>query len=139
MIKTEFTTLDFVERINDVARYYNNLPINPRPRERQNINRDYKQEYPKIEEVAENLSVSYETNYFNEMRKSFYKKINFSTAEYYNSTIGRVEIKIAAYLTNSQIVKDTEEAILKVIGKLRRYAREQLMESFTKEYIEKTF
>lgn len=139
MIRTELCTRDFIKQIGDVSRYYKHLVIKPKPRERQNINREYTQEYPKVEEIAENLSASYEINYFNEMRTSLYKKVSFSTAEYYNSSIGKVETKVATYLINSQVGGYTSDSVFDVVKKLRIYAREELMDSFTKEYIEITF
>lgn len=140
MIRTELTTKDFIEKINDLTRYYKHLNLIKKPREKQNIMRDVRPiGYPKIEDIAENLSTSYEVNYFNELRPCLYKKVDFSTAEYYNSNIGRVIIKIATYLISSEDNRFANDLILDEIKKLRTYAKKELMDSFTNEYIEKTF
>ena len=140
MIRTELTTKDFVEKINDLTRYYKHLNLIKKPREKQNIMRNIRPvSYPRIEDIAENLSTSYEINYFNEIRPCLFKKVDFSTAEYYDSNIGRVIIKIATYLISSEDNRFSSDLILDEIKKLRTYAMKELMDSFKKEYIEMTF
>ena len=129
-----------VKKINDIPRLYKHLNLIKKPREKQNVMREVRPVgYPKIEEVAENLSTSYEVNYFNEMKPCLYKKVDFSTAEYYDSNIGRVVIKIATYLVNSEANRFSSDIISDEIKKLRTYAMKELMDSFKKEYIEMTF
>ena len=140
MIRTELTTKDLIKNIDDIPRWYKHLNLIKKPREKQNVKREVRPVgYPKIEDVAENLSTSYEVNYFNEMRPCLYKKVDFSTAEYYDSNIGRVAIKIATYLINSEANRFSSNIISDEIKKLRTYAQKELMDSFTNEYIEKTF
>ena len=140
MIRTELTTKDFVEKINDLTRYYKHLNLIKKPREKQNIMRNIRPvSYPRIEDIAENLSTSYEINYFNEIRPCLFKKVDFSTAEYYDLNIGRVIIKIATYSISSEDNRFANDLILDEIKKLRTYAMKELMDSFTKEYIEMTF
>ena len=120
MIRTELTTKDFVEKINDLTRYYKHLNLIKKPREKQNIMRNIRPvSYPRIEDIAE--------------------KVDFSTAEYYDSNIGRVIIKIATYLISSEDNRFSSDLILDEIKKLRTYAMKELMDSFKKEYIEMTF
>ena len=128
MIRTELTTKDLVENIIK------------KPREKQTILREEKNVgYPRLIDIAENLSTSYEINYFNEMKPSLYKKVEFSTAEYYDLNVGRVIIKIATYLINSDTAGFSNDILMDQIKKLRTYAKKELKDSFTKEYIDKTF
>lgn len=140
MIRTELTTKDLVEKIDDITRDYKHLNLIKKPREKQNILREEKNVgYPRLIDIAENLSTSYEINYFNEMKPSLYKKVEFSTAEYYDLNVGRVIIKIATYLINSDTAGFSNDIIMDQIKKLRTYAKKELKDSFTKEYIDKTF
>ena len=109
------------------------------PIEQYNIQRNKHEDIISRNQTSEILSTAYEVNYYHESKPCLYKKEDFSTADYYNDIIGRVNINVAAYVSSSHGIGNTKEAIMKNIGNLRRFQLENLKQSFKDEYIKLLF
>lgn len=138
-ITTEVFATDYLMDIKDIDNRYSNLKLSKMPIEQYNIQRNKPEDIISRNQTSEILSSTYEVNYYHESKPCLYKKEVFSTAEYYNSIIGRVNINVAAYVSSSHGIGNTKEAIMKNIGNLRRFLLENLKQSFKDEYIKLLF
>ncbi len=105
--------------------------------EEYNIRRDLKPDYKG--QNAEIYTSRYFSNYFSETEPCYTKEVDFSTAEYYNDTIGRVCTTISVYYYNSSNTRLTNFNIPQLILKLEDEHFKILLNSFKKQYIEKIF
>lgn len=138
-ITTEVFVIDYIYDIKEINNRYTNLNLSKMPIEQYNIQRNKHEDIISRNQTSEILSTAYEVNYYHESKPCLYKKEVFSTAEYYNDIIGRVNINVAAYVSSSHGIGNTKEAIMKNIGNLRRFQLENLKQSFKDEYIKLLF
>ncbi len=136
-LEFQAATLDYIKDINDVSRRYKDVRIDRKMIEEYNIRRDLKPDYKG--QNAEIYTSRYFSNYFSETEPCYTKEVDFSTAEYYNDTIGRVCTTISVYYYNSSNTRLTNFNIPQLILKLEDEHFKILLNSFKKQYIEKIF
>ena len=133
-IKFEATTEDYIRKITDIEKYYNNLKVEEYPKEKYNIERDNYNSSMLKEQDVEFISTCFNTRYFSELKACYVKEEDFSTAEYYDKRIGRVIINIQVYYFNSQ--RFSKDSIIKDINNLKKKQFDILLKSFKNEYIQ---
>lgn len=130
----ESGTIDYVKKIDDIKKNYNNLKIEKALREDYNNERKKYENYAKKDSSIENYSTEFLANYYNEFETCYVKEENFATAEYYNDNIGRVIINTSVYVNNTGNNFLTKNDISKVISKLKSDQFLLLIKSFKEEY-----
>lgn len=130
----DISAIDYIKRINDVEKYYNNLKINAKIEEDYNIEKKSYESFIQKAPTVEHFLSSHVTSYFNERYPSYIIEENFSTAEYYNENIGRVKTNISTYLINTGYNILTKDYIKEAIEKLKATQFELLISLFTDEY-----
>lgn len=138
-VRRDLSTIEYITKISDVNRYYNNLKISEKIDEDYNIVRSIFEAYMDKHRTEESYKCGYVTNYFNEMFPCYIVEEDFSTADYYNNFIGRTIINTSVYLfytKNNILTKGNIEEVLDV---LKEKQFEVLLKSFKEEYLAKLF
>lgn len=137
-IRYEAQTQDYIKKIGDVEKLYNDIRIDTLIKEQYNRFK-VRKNYIEKDRTEEQYSCEYKSNYFNENDICFNKIINFSTAEYYNEAIGRVIINICTNYFNSGNNKVSKTNVIEIVNELKEKQFEILLSSFKQEYKDKLF
>ncbi len=133
-IVVEASTLDYIENISQVNEKYKYLVIEPKLKLGYNIDRKKYGDADIKSDDFEHLNTKHITRYLQEQDMSYYKEEDFSTAEYYDKYIGRVETKIALYKDGLYIGNSN---CISVIAEYRARLQQILIKSFTDQYLKK--
>lgn len=137
-VRYEAQTQDFIKRIDEVDKLYNDLRIDTSMKEQYNRFKLRKNYFEK-ERNEEHYSCEYRSDYFNESDICYNKVVNFSTAEYYNNAIGRVIINICTNYFDSGNNKVSKTNVIEIVNELKEKQFEVLLSSFKEEYLDKLF
>lgn len=114
---------------------YKGLIINTELHEEYNLKRKPHKDYYLKERAAECYNTTNTTKYFHESGMCFDKRVDFSTAEYYDQRVGRVKIAIGAsyYSKDSKLTKFNFEEVIK---ELDESVFKMFLDSHKPEYVE---
>ncbi len=135
-LRYEASAVDYITKISDVEKFFKGINVETDLVEEYNIQRKAKKMYNPKEMSVEHYTTKYVSEYFSDSRPCYNKEVNFSTGEYYDERIGKVQINICIYhgtyqhfFSNNDVRSDVE--------KLKDKYFEILTKSFTDEYMQK--
>lgn len=124
-------SLDYVSCIDEVEKRYKDLRIDANIREKYNIKRDSEICKTMHNEYAENYSCEYFSKYYSSAYICVNKRINFTTANYYDERIGRVYTKINTSVFTNENGTLHNGSILEIFVKLKEEYEKAYTDTFS--------